>query len=178
MSDILVRSFVEVGAEPIKTIWLPDHLYAEAIQCLVPACADVLVINRTNRLAYLAKRKSKPMAGWWLIGGRMIPGESPLEGAIRNFVREAYIIPSAHPELVAVLDYRFKDRAQIPQDIGCQMVGFTYTLELGPEELEGIQLDPQEYVEPKLYPFDRDRLVAENVPEPILWLYDHLFPPE
>lgn len=177
--SILVSSYTEPGYKPILSIRLTDDEYSRTLQSKVPGCADVAVIHRDHKLIYLAQRLSKPMTGWWWIGGGMAPDDTKEAAAIRNFKRETGLeLSSSRLELAAVLDYRWKDRAQLPQEIGCHMMAYTFVVELTAEELlsSSANLDPIEYERGVgLVPFNRNQLVEDNVAPPILWLYDHVF---
>lgn len=59
------------------------------------------------------------------------------------------------------------------------MVGYTFVVELTPEELDTVNLkETPEYGQSRLLPYNRDALVRANVFPAILALYDHIFPPE
>lgn len=175
---ISCRSYTEIGYQPIPGVRLDDTEYARALQRFVPACTDVVVIDRREQLFYLAARTSKPITGWWWIGGGIQAGMSKEEAAVAGFKREAGLTLSTERlMLVAVNDYRFKDRAQEPQDIGCHMLGYIFAVELSKEERASLVLDPNEYQSgSKLKPFDRTGLVTSGVFPAVLDLYDDLFP--
>lgn len=178
--NILVRSFTEDGYQPIPSIRLSDDEYGRALQCFVPACTDIVPIDVDQRLVYLAYRVSKPMTGWWWIGGVMKPDKSKEEAAAENFKRETGLkIPQSRLQLVAVFNYRYKDRAQSPQEIGCHMLGYMFTVELTAAELAFVSanLEKEEYEKGAgLFAFDRERLIKSEVFPAVLDLYDHVFP--
>lgn len=177
---MLVKSYTEENYQRIPPVRLSDEEYARALQCFVPACVDIVPINSPGRLIYLAKRETKPMLGWWWTGGRIMPNETKEEAAIRSFKREADVLLTAERlNLVAVLDYRFKDRAQMPDNIGCHMLGITFTVEVTPDELAHISshLEQKEFTQAYgLIAFTRADLVSKQVTAPVLDMYDHLFP--
>ncbi|MDP3764314.1 MAG: NUDIX domain-containing protein [bacterium] len=177
--DILVGSYTEDGYQPIPSVRLTDDEYSRGLQCFVPACTDVVPIDTNRKVIYLAKRVSIPMTGWWWIGGGMMPHETKEEAVARNFQRETKLeLPQDRFELIAVFDYRWKDRAQLPQEIGCHMLGYTFTIELTVAELGSVyaNLEDREYKENTgLFAFDRERLVSEKVFPSILDLYDRVF---
>jgi ADP-ribose pyrophosphatase YjhB (NUDIX family) len=181
LKTLLQESYCQVDRNKVRTIRLSDEEYGKALQRFVPACADIVPINRKKRLIYLARRKSKPMTGWWWTGGGMMVYETPKYAAIRNFSRETkFLLPSYRLELVAIMDYLWKDRAQEPQNTPCHMFGYTFTVELTEHELTQASagLDAQEYEQGiGFQAFDRERLLSEDVFPAILDLYDHLFPP-
>lgn len=177
--SILVRSYTEAGYQPFPLVRLSDDEYGRGLQCFVPTCTDIVPIDKNRRVIYLARRVSKPMTGWWWIGGRMEPNETKEEAAVRNFKRETGLeISQNRFRQVAVLDYRWKYRAQSPQEIGCHMVAFTFSVELTAAELASLSgnLENKEYEkETGLFAFNREQLVGEGVFPAILDLYDHLF---
>ena len=119
------------------------------------------------------------MSGWWWIGGKMQPHETKEESVTRCFSRETQLVlPRNRFTLKAVIDYRWKDRAQEPRNIGCHMLAYTFTVELTTEELAfaSENLDTAEYAKDGLLEFDRESLIKEGVIPPILAFYDYLFP--
>ncbi len=178
--SVLVNSYTEDGYQEIPSIRLSDDEYGRGLQCFVPACTDIVPINSEKKLMYLAHRISKPIIGWWWIGGRMEPDETKEEAAIRNFRRETKLrIDQSQLKLVAVLDYRWNNRAQSPAGIGCHMLGYTFTIELKLPDFVYISenIDGNEY-DTGLFTFDRKDLVEKGVFPSILNLYDHIFPKE
>jgi len=78
----------------------------------------------------------------------MAPHETKEEAAARNFKRETGLeIPQNRFKLVAVFDYRWKDRAQPPQEIGCDMLGYTFIVKLPAAKLASVSanLEEEEY---------------------------------
>lgn len=178
--EIFVGSYTEEGYQPIPSLYnIFGAEYARGLQCFVPASTDAVPIDLNNKIIYLARRRTKPMAGWWWIGGKMLPHETKEESLLRSFKRETGLeLSISRFKLVAVLDYRWKDRAQIPQDIGCHMMAYTFTVELSRRELEyaALNLEKDEYEKGcGLTPFDRAKLVSESVFPAILEFYDHIF---
>ena len=124
MPKVLVQSYTEPGYEPIPSLRLSDDEYGRALQCFVGACTDAVPINIKERSMFLARRRSRPMTGWWLIGGKMMPDELKEQSMVRCFQRETKLeLPPESFSLVAVFDYRWKNRQQEPQQIGCHMGG-------------------------------------------------------
>jgi len=177
--NYLIKTYTEDGYHPIPSIRLSNKEYARGLQCFVPACTDIIPINRRSKKIYLANRRSKPITGLWWIGGKMMPTETKEESVVRAFERETKLkLPIKRFKLVAVFDYRWKDRAQKPQNIGCHMLAYTFTIELSIKELQfaSTHLDPKEYDNKNgLTAFTRKELVKANVFPVILDLYDHLY---
>lgn len=109
-----------------------------------------------------------------------MPHETKEETAIRSLERETGLtIPISRLKLEAVLDYRLKDRQQEPQNIGCHMLGYTYTVEFSQDEIAraSANLEKNEFDENGSFsPFNRERLIKEKVFRSVIDLYDHIFP--
>lgn len=181
-TETLVRTYTENGYKSIPSVRLSDDEYGRGLQCFVPACTDIVPINTHRRVIYLTRRASKPMTGWWWIGGRMAAYETKEAAAVRNFKRETGLeLTHNRLKLAAVFDYLCKNRAQVPQEIGCHMLGYTFVVELTPEETAsvGANLDKVEYEsQDGLTAFSRELLASEGVFPAIIDLYDHVFPPQ
>lgn len=180
VQSVLVRSFVEDGFEPVPRVFLSDTAYGDALRRFCPGCADIVIVDRSAKTIHLAERDQLPMQGLWWIGGAMSPSDSPHASAAANFKRETSLsLGEERFDLAAVMDYQWKDRQQEPQNMGCHMVGYTFTVELTPEELASVNLAvTPEYGKSRLLPYDRAALVKANVFPAILELYDHIFPPQ
>ena len=68
--------------------FLADIEYGEALDTLVKACSDMLLISPDGERIFLGKRKVQPQPDWWFGGGRMFPGETPKESCTRLLNRE------------------------------------------------------------------------------------------
>ncbi|MEM1427654.1 MAG: NUDIX hydrolase, partial [Cyanobacteria bacterium P01_H01_bin.130] len=117
----------------------------QALDALVIACVDVVLIWGDRIL--LGERRQPPRPGWWVIGGRMIHGESPIEAVQRKLREEAGLGNVAGDRLsfIGVFSTRFSQRGQPPTNHGLHSINLTYRLELTDEEAEGIILDKREY---------------------------------
>lgn len=100
---------------------LDARAYGRALDNLVIACVDCILLHRGKML--LGQRTREPQADWWIIGGRMRPGESfPLTA--RRKCREELslnIAPNRFHYLTTT-SLVFGKRAQPPQDHGCHTV--------------------------------------------------------
>jgi ADP-ribose pyrophosphatase YjhB (NUDIX family) len=178
--DPLFRSYRETGftrIPPAKR--LSDAEYSKVLSSVVFACAYVVPISRQDKRLYLAERRVRPAQGPWWIGGRIDPNHSPRESAMANFFRETkFEINPEQLELVAVLDFCWKDRAQEPTTHGCHQVGFIHAVDFTANDLQciALQLDEQEYdVHHGLRPFDHAALIAENVHPATVDVYERVF---
>ena len=66
---------------------IPAEHYKKILEVLPVLCVDIIIRNQ-NEECLLIKRVNEPMKGqWWVIGGRVLKGES-LEQAAKRKVRE------------------------------------------------------------------------------------------
>ena len=178
--NIPYRTYFELGTKKMPPVFLDDETYGKAIRSLIVVAADAVPINKERRTFYLAKRIAKPIRGWWELGGRILCGEPEGEAISRIVKREASIEVS--PErfiLVSQGRYFLKDRQQEPQNAGNDTLCYHFVVELTDAELRlaSANLDEKEYQRNVgLQEFDRPRILKENVEQPILDLYDTVFP--
>ncbi len=173
------RLYREDPLHKMPRTFLEDEVYARAIESLIIACADTVVIDPRQRTFFLVKRTIKPMAGLWVIGGRRIAGETPLESAERCFKRETGLdLGLRRFRFAAIQELLWKDREQSPQGAGSHNLSYTFTAALSAEERASAaaSLDGKEYEKGfGLREFDRDALVKANVNEALIDLYDIVF---
>jgi ADP-ribose pyrophosphatase YjhB (NUDIX family) len=159
--------------------FLSDEVYAQAMESFIIVCADTLPVNRAKKTVYLAKRKAKPQADWYLLGGRMQRGESEVEAAKRNIKRETGLeIATDRLEYIALKRYWWKERQQEPQNMGADTLIFTFALELTQDELAyaSAQLDESEYeTELGLREFSLEELKQANVHRSVIDLWGEIF---
>lgn len=161
--------------------FLDDAVYAMAIGAFVIDCTDAVIVDRRERVFYLAKRAVKPMPGIWVIGGRRSAGESLPDSMRRCFKRETGLDLS-HDRFTYVVgqDCIWKDREQEPQDVGSHNFCHRFAVELTPEERAQASrsLEKKEYEQGfGLRKFRRDDLVAANVHPSLIGLFDLVFGP-
>ncbi len=175
----LPKLYVEDGYVPIPRVRLGDAAYGLALQSFPVVCTDAVIYDSRRRTIFLAKRKSKPMTGWWVIGGRTLAGETMRESINRCFMRETkFDIGSLQFDYVCTNEYIWKDRQQVPQAIGCHCLARTFKIELSAvnRELVESNLECNEYDKSMgLREFTREDLVSEGVYSAILDVYDLIF---
>lgn len=112
-----------------------DEEYARTLDTVVVSCVDCVLVHRGRML--IGFRASEPYVGWWVIGGRMHPGEDFCETAQRITKRETglYISDSSRFEYLNTISYVWARRAQAPQDHGCHMIGNNLIIILSDEEM-------------------------------------------
>ncbi|OGH69088.1 MAG: hypothetical protein A2754_01780 [Candidatus Magasanikbacteria bacterium RIFCSPHIGHO2_01_FULL_47_8] len=138
--------FVEEGWKGrVKSERLTNEEFGRVRDNVVPTCVDVAVVNAGRIL--LCQRTIQPLKGqWWMIGGRMLPGESPTEAASRKLAQDTgiTIAPGAFVFL-GVSSTVFVVRNEPPQENGSHTVNLTYGVELSDEHLSNLRLDAHEY---------------------------------
>lgn len=119
--------------------FLSDEDYAKVLDNIVITCADCLVINKNKIL--LGKRTYEPQPDWWIIGGRMRPGESFETAAARNTKREIGLdIKPSRFRYFSAYSSVWARRAQAPQDHGSHTISIIMILEISNTEAEAIKL--------------------------------------
>jgi ADP-ribose pyrophosphatase YjhB (NUDIX family) len=122
---------------------MPQQEYAIALDYLVFTCVDLALTCQGEIL--LAQRNHYPRKSWWLLGGRMVAGESPLDTATRKLAEEAHLFPVA-PErfrYVGVYSTCFAQRQQEPVQHGSHSVNLTFQVELTPDEAGRLSLNEE-----------------------------------
>lgn len=175
------RKLINVYVQEPKYVFprkdLSDEVYAEAIEALIGVATDIIPINRERKTVYLAPRVTRPMAGWWWIGGRMYPGEPEEIAAQRNFQRETGLtIDPSRFEFVQMHRLISNEREQTPHTKGLDFLIFAFALEVSDQEamLISSNLEKKEYTG-MLGEFTRTSLVTEKVHKSILDFYNAVF---
>jgi ADP-ribose pyrophosphatase YjhB (NUDIX family) len=128
--------------------FLPDDTYGLALDALVKACSDVLLLSPDRASLFLGRRKVEPQPDWWFVGGRSKPGDSTQEAAARNVKRELKLaIEPARFETVGNYSFVWEFRQQEPQDHGTADISTVHMVHLSAEEAAACDkaMDPDEY---------------------------------
>lgn len=117
---MLYRHFV-TGAFAPRGGWLSGATYAQVLDHVVVTCVDCMLLNNGQML--LGRRSREPQPDWWLVGGRMHPGESFEQTAARKCREELglTLAPSRFRYVVTVSEV-WARRAVPPAAHGCHMV--------------------------------------------------------
>lgn len=77
---------------------IPAEQYKQIIEVLPILCVDVIITN-TRGEYLLIKRANEPRKGqWWVIGGRLLKGETLEEAVVRKVWEEtSLIVEAVHP---------------------------------------------------------------------------------
>lgn len=123
---------------------LSDSEYAAALDNLVLTCVDVVFVHQQSVL--LVKRARLPRKSWWMIGGRMVPGESPRQAAQRKAASEAGLnLDADRLVFVGVYSTRFAYRHQPPHHHGSHTVNLTYCIRLTEVEMAQLSFNASEH---------------------------------
>eukprot|EP00401_Gymnodinium_catenatum_P042965 CAMPEP_0117501566 /NCGR_PEP_ID=MMETSP0784-20121206/23366_1 /TAXON_ID=39447 /ORGANISM="" /LENGTH=219 /DNA_ID=CAMNT_0005296827 /DNA_START=65 /DNA_END=721 /DNA_ORIENTATION=+ len=146
--------------------FLPEEEYGRALDAIVKACSDIMVTSHDGEQVFLGKRKVEPQPGWWYIGGRSRPGESPQQAAARNVRRELNLeLPPSRFEVVGNYSLVWQMRAQAPADHGTADISTVHQLKISAEEASAVLLDEKEYCEARWF---RAKEVLEGEFHPVL----------
>jgi ADP-ribose pyrophosphatase YjhB (NUDIX family) len=134
-----------------QNVYLGDKEYGMALDCLVKACTDLLILDSDDHSdckLLLGKRIVEPQPDWWYVGGRMKPGETPEQSISRLVKRELHLLvePSRFQQL-GTHSYVWARRQQPPMDNGTCDISVVLTLVLLPGEADCIYMDEKEYSE-------------------------------
>ncbi|MGA7934221.1 MAG: NUDIX hydrolase [Kovacikia sp.] len=123
---------------------MPVSQYGLALDYLVFTCVDLAFT--WNHQVLLARRNQYPRKSWWVMGGRMVAGESPIAAAQRKTAEEAGLpdLQSERFEYVGVYSTCFAFRNQEPRQNGSHSVNLTYRVALTEAEKTQVTLN-QEY---------------------------------
>lgn len=114
------RHYAEPGFTS-HACFMEDDEYGRALDSLVISCVDLVLVNGGKIL--LGKRDQLPQKDWWIIGGRMRPGESFEETAQRNAKRELNLdIAPERFSFLTVFSTVWSKRAQSPQENGTHTI--------------------------------------------------------
>lgn len=124
---------------------MPEAAYSNALDHIVFTCVDIAFLYGDRLL--LAKRTRYPRKSWWIIGGRMVAGETPIESAQRKASEEAQLhhLTAERFQYIGVYSTSFAFREQPPMHHGSHSVNLTYQVALSEPETQLLQLTSNEY---------------------------------
>lgn len=126
--------------------FLADKEYGEALDTLVKACSDMLLVSPDGKRIFVGKRKVQPQPDWWFVGGRMFPGETPAKSCARLLRRELGLeIDTSRLQPVCCQSLAWAMREQLPKENGTTDSQFVLTLQLKEDEVAKVVLDEKEY---------------------------------
>jgi len=126
--------------------FLADKEYGEALDTLVKACSDMLLVSPDSSKIFVGKRKVQPQPDWWFVGGRIFPGETPAQSCCRLLRRELKLeIDPARLQPVCCQSLAWGMREQAPKENGTTDSQFVLSLQLYESEVANVVLDEKEY---------------------------------
>jgi ADP-ribose pyrophosphatase YjhB (NUDIX family) len=129
-----------------RQFWLPLDTYASVLDKIVITCVDLLFIH--NNQVLLGKRNCHPANGWWVVGGRMLVGESPTDAVIRKAQEEANLTIGRSPiQFLGVYSTVFATRSQPPVENGLHSVNLLHAIPLSDDQRASLKLTSREYDE-------------------------------
>jgi len=137
----------KTGAFKTRRTFLPDDQYGVALDNLVKGCTDILLLSPDGQKVFTGKRCVQPQPDWWFMGGRMFPGETPVESGQRLLKRELGLeVEGSRFKVVCTQTFAFGMREQAPKEHGTTDAQFCYKVQLlDDEEVGKVVLDPNEY---------------------------------
>jgi len=110
----------------------------------------MLVVHPNGKKILLGKRNVHPQPDWWVVGGRMMPGETYVDSCRRLLQRELSL--DIHPSRftsVCCQTMAWHLREQEPKNHGTSDLQVVLTFQLKEEELPNVVFDVKEYDEVK-----------------------------
>lgn len=162
----------------MKPIALNAKTYPLAAEALIVVCTDAIIIDKKNKLFYLAQRCVQPMKGFWSIGGRRYTGEPGFVSVARNFKKETSLdISFKRFKPLIAREFIWKMRKESPSNVGKHDIIQFYTIELTKKEIDtaNAHLCLKEYIYGSLEPFDYKRLKAKKIHQGLIDNYELIF---
>ena len=121
---------------------ITESLYREIISVLPIICVDVVIRNKSGKVL-LARRKNEPIKGhWWVVGGRILSGESAHQACIRKTLEETGLKINELRFLGFYEDVYEKNAFDVPEPYHTLSLAFETQLSSEQSE-ETIRLDSQ-----------------------------------
>lgn len=142
----MLQHYADPNYKPVVDRFLDPEVYGRALDSIVKACVDIAIVDDDGQVL-LGRRRVHPHPDWWLVGGRMFPGESPPESAARIVKRECALdgIELRRFDFLRVVSYTWSLRAQPPESNGTADIVLIYALRLTKDECAKIRLEQNEY---------------------------------
>lgn len=128
----------------VKKYFFSNEEYGKILDSIVIACVDIILICEEEVL--MLKRNVYPRKDWWVIGGRMFPGEDPKDTAKRKLKEEVDLdVKKDRFEFLNVYSTAFSKRQQQPQENGSHTLNLLFVLKISEKEKDMIDLSKKEY---------------------------------
>jgi len=140
-SSPLIGSYIEPGYNP-KPVFVDDVVYTQILDAIVLSCLDIVLVYEGKVL--LGKRAWHPQADWWIIGGRMRPGEELEVAAARHAKRDLGLeIALERFKYLTTFSTAWKLRRHAPAENGTHTTSIVMTIELTSAEAQSIKLNEE-----------------------------------
>lgn len=99
---------------------IPEPLYRQILDVLPIACVDVVLrVESEGGQCLLVRRANEPLQGeWWVVGGRLLHGESAVDAAIRKTTEEVGVtLAPGDLRFLGYYEDRYKRNAFGPSDL-------------------------------------------------------------
>jgi len=137
------NQFIDSRFKPYHA-WMKDEEYSKVLDNIAVTCVDVVVICSGEII--IGKRRVEPWPNDWIIGGRMIAGETFEEAAQRNIKRELGLdIDPSRFSYLGTYNFVWAKRYQEPTNHGSHNVSITMTLKISEAEWKKIKFDKKEH---------------------------------
>jgi ADP-ribose pyrophosphatase YjhB (NUDIX family) len=125
--------------------FIDSSTYSRILDNIVVACVDLIVIHNDNVL--LGKRSRHHQKDWWIMGGRMVAGETFTDSAKRIADHELGIsnINADRFELKSAFSAAWEMRAFPPEQNGTHTLSVVLTLKIDDDEKNNLSTN-DEYV--------------------------------
>lgn len=143
-SDSRIGSYIEPGYTA-ESVFVNDEVYTQILDAIVVACLDIVFVHEGKIL--LGKRAWHPQADWWIVGGRMRPGEELQAASARHAQRDLNLnLDPDRFHYLTTFSTAWKTRRHAPAENGTHTTSIVMAIELTAEEAESIRLN-EEYVD-------------------------------
>lgn len=123
------------GAFKSRAERMSSEDYAKVLDNVAVATADIVLINSHGEMLF-GKRTREPWPDWWIIGGRIIPGESFEEAASRKLKEELGLnIDGSRLAYLGTYSLVWGKRAQAPIENGSHTVSITMAVLITDSEI-------------------------------------------
>jgi len=145
----------KIGARQYKTgNFIPHggHVsnedYGQILDNVVVSHVNCILVAQEKRLAKMlvVKRTMEPWPDWWIPGGKINPGESFEEAAIRILKRQLSLAiddRSRFRQLGGAYAFIWARRAHPPTEHGCHISSAVLVLKVNEEEVKAIRLNEE-----------------------------------
>ncbi len=157
-----IEHFSEQKTQKHNIPIFPPKEYGKIRDGVVIACVDIILFSKGHVL--LAKRRIEPLKSqWWVIGGKMNPGETPPDAAARKLWEEAHVkVPSKRLQYLGVYSTVFKKRNEPPFNNGSHTINLTYLLDVTEKEKQSLHLDEHEYESSQWFTFAELKIMKKK----------------